>query len=91
MDERDIFAIIKKIVQLEALSIEDNHPEIEKISFDLATDMFKNKVYFKMEFNDLSNFIEDFDIRRKDSHYRKSQTNKILALLSSGCKDTIIT
>lgn len=70
----DVRNEIRKIIFLEREDIEKNSKEIESISLD-AIEIIKNDNLDVRQ--DFYHFLDDFDIRRCDELYRRSQTKRV--------------
>lgn len=73
-----VYEIIKRIINLEKEEIPD-YIQVEKLSVNAIK--YVNDESLDIN-NSLYQFLEDFDVRRKDDKYRIFQTNQVEIILA---------
>ena len=74
MNRTDVLDAVRRILSLEESNIEGNLDEIERISLEVIATLKDGDLVIE---DDIYQFLDDFDIRRKDAKYRDYQTRRI--------------
>lgn len=80
MGMASILSDIRKIISLENSDLESSYQNISLISMNAISFIKDNSIDIESDFYQ---FLDDFDIRRKDPAYREYQTRKVETLLSN--------